>query len=304
MVSAAVLTLLAAGVVLGGNAAALVPSGRRFSGLRLKSRLSRWPGMGREDSFSKSSKFFTEDPLKQAQALNAVVEPAKKTCHPQCTWNCGNACNTKCTPKCQAPVCVTECSKPVLSRCEQVCLDPQCVVVCPPQCTHGNCPGCHTVCNKPQCQLKCGQPLCKSKCALPVCAWDCGHDADSCKEPKCDLQCERPSCLSNANRSTEEGIAEDSKIEEDRGGNLVGVNEHEAMYAGYDVAWDGLAKLPDGMMQAMKAAPPEAVMAWPPPANVLPPAPVVARRSDLDPAPAPAAAAAPSPAAVVAPAAR
>lgn len=159
------------------------------------------------------------------------------TCHPQCTWNCDDGdvnCPTKCKPLCKPPSCVTLCQKPVLSQCHTVCQDPKCAVICPPQCPEGGCPSCHTVCGEPKCELLCGQQFCESKCADPVCAWDCQVDKAACPEPNCKMACAPAKCGKNPwlDQST-------------------GPNEHQAMYAGQEVGWKGLAKIPDKMMKDM-----------------------------------------------------
>merc|ERR1719424_1825735 len=136
---------------------------------------------------------------------NYDITAAKKSCHPKCRWTCGTgkngadalnggadgtnpnafgangagsaggmggggeACNSLCSPRCKPPVCVTGCKKMSLAGCKRTCKDPVCAVVCPPQCEHGTCPKCKTICGPSICELSCGKAACSSTCADPKC---------------------------------------------------------------------------------------------------------------------------------------
>lgn len=169
--------------------------------------------------------FFTGDFEKMDELPNYDQKQGKKgQCHPKCRWDCGTSdCNTKCQPRCKAPKCVTACKKPALAKCKHVCKDPVCAVVCPPQCEHGACPKCKTVCGASICSMECGQGRCESQCADPDCTWDCKADA-ACAKPTCKMSCDTKVC----------SFGEDQKLP----------SEHEVPYAGQEIAWKGLGKIP------------------------------------------------------------
>lgn len=167
--------------------------------------------------------FFVADSEKMDELPNSASNQKPK-CHPKCKWDCGtSSCNTKCEPRCQAPKCVTACKKPILAQCKRVCKDPQCAVVCPPQCEHGTCPKCKTVCGASVCALECGAGRCESQCADPDCVWDCKADP-VCAKPTCKMSCDTTVC----------SFGKDQKLP----------NNHEAPYVGQEIAWKGLGKIP------------------------------------------------------------
>lgn len=171
--------------------------------------------------------FFTMDFEKMDELPNDqhnFKQGQSRQCHPKCKWNCGTSnCNTKCQPRCKAPKCVTACAKPTMAKCKRVCKDPQCAVVCPPQCEHGNCPKCKTVCGASVCGMECGQGRCESQCADPDCTWDCKADP-ACAKPACKMTCDTKVC----------SFGKDQKLP----------NEHEVPYMGQEIAWKGLGKIP------------------------------------------------------------
>eukprot|EP00929_Paragymnodinium_shiwhaense_P113344 TRINITY_DN81617_c0_g1_i1.p1 TRINITY_DN81617_c0_g1~~TRINITY_DN81617_c0_g1_i1.p1 ORF type:complete len:265 (-),score=54.00 TRINITY_DN81617_c0_g1_i1:102-896(-) len=202
----------------------------------------------------KQAPFFEEDAYKMEEAPNAVPEKPKK-CLPQCRWSCkplSSACDMSCKPSCQPPQCVTACGKPLLSQCKNVCQEQHCVVVCPKTCGKDGCPECYTVCNEPKCELKCGHSFCESKCADPVCAWNCGANSGSggCQEPKCVMECDPP------------GAGGCRKNPGEAGQEWPGPRPHDAVYAGQEVAWEGLADLPPGMLKAQAPGKPDTVQPW------------------------------------------
>jgi len=189
----------------------------------------------------------------------------KKKCHPKCTWDCGTPCQETCQAFCEAPKCETRCKEVDMSKCKRRCnTEPQCSIICPPQCEHGECPECQTVCNKPDCPLDCGPSQCENVCADPVCTWRCQPD------PKCEAHCKLR--------------CEDAKIcgleHANDGPELP--NEHLTAALGWEVAWKGFGKVPPEHMQELKAYKPEGPVGMP--GGALPP--VVAAYAYLPPAPA------------------
>jgi len=173
----------------------------------------------------------------------------KGPCHPTCHWTCGEShCNKNCTPVCKAPLCMTRCQKPKISQCKQICEDPKCAVVCPPgpftQCTGNDCPTCQTVCGRPHCRLDCGQGrLCSSTCADPVCAFRC--DRQTCPEPMCKMHCDTHA--KSCGLTTPTPTLRD--VYAGRGGDtLDGHRNPAAEYAGREVGWTGLAKVPSNQL--------------------------------------------------------
>lgn len=168
--------------------------------------------------------FFTKD-FEKMDELQNDHSNKKRQCHPKCKWDCGTtSCNQKCEPRCQPPKCVTACKKPTMAKCQRTCKDPQCAVVCPPQCEHGECPKCKTVCGESICALECGQNRCESQCADPECAWDCKADM-ACAKPTCKMTCDSTVCA----------FGKDQKLP----------SEIEAPFVGQEVAWKGLGKIPE-----------------------------------------------------------
>lgn len=168
--------------------------------------------------------FFTRDFEKMDELPNYQHNFKQGQCHPKCRWNCGTTqCNTKCEPRCKAPKCVTACKKPTMAKCKRVCKDPQCAVVCPPQCEHGNCPKCKTVCGASVCNMECGEGRCESQCADPDCTWDCKADP-ACAKPQCKMSCDTTVC----------SFGKEQQLP----------NEHEVPYLGQEIAWKGLGKIP------------------------------------------------------------
>uniref|UniRef100_A0A7S0ZWS2 Uncharacterized protein n=1 Tax=Noctiluca scintillans TaxID=2966 RepID=A0A7S0ZWS2_NOCSC len=139
----------------------------------------------------KPPSFFTDDPQKMILLPNYRGGLLHRRCHPTCTWDCGHRCNTLCAPTCRPPQCVTTCQHIFMTSCEHMCGDPHCTVVCPPQCEHGRCPDCRTVCATPVCALHCGGAHCQTRCAEPQCDYTC-HADPSC-QPECKLRCDHGS---------------------------------------------------------------------------------------------------------------
>lgn len=174
-----------------------------------------------------SPDFFTKDFEKMDELPNYKAQlGSKKQCHPKCRWSCSKtaACNSLCEPRCKAPKCVTACKKISLARCKRVCKDPQCAVVCPPQCEHGTCPKCKTVCGESVCELSCGQSKCESTCADPACTWDCKPNP-VCEKPVCKMTCDSAACT----------FGKDQTLP----------NDAEVPYMGQEIAWKGLGKIPE-----------------------------------------------------------
>jgi hypothetical protein len=134
-----------------------------------------------------------------ALASGAVVESDKKSCYPQCSWNCTRpVCNQDCSPQCEQPKCQTRCPKPDYSNCNIDCGTPKCTVFCPKdpcQQTPGttcSSPKCSTQCARPSCALKCNDHVpCQSLCHPPRCTWSC-RNPKACPKPECRLVCEKP----------------------------------------------------------------------------------------------------------------
>lgn len=180
-----------------------------------------------DDSLQQPDSFFAADAEKMDELPNYQQTAATKgkQCHPKCRWSCGTSnCNTKCQPRCKAPKCVTACKKPTMAKCKRVCADPQCAVVCPPQCEHGSCPQCKTVCGASICAMECGQERCESQCADPECTWDCKADP-ACAKPSCKMTCDTKVC----------SFGKEQKLP----------TSAEAPYLGKEIAWQGLGKIPE-----------------------------------------------------------
>eukprot|EP00451_Oxyrrhis_marina_P000299 CAMPEP_0204265874 /NCGR_PEP_ID=MMETSP0468-20130131/9959_1 /ASSEMBLY_ACC=CAM_ASM_000383 /TAXON_ID=2969 /ORGANISM="Oxyrrhis marina" /LENGTH=548 /DNA_ID=CAMNT_0051240873 /DNA_START=200 /DNA_END=1842 /DNA_ORIENTATION=- len=134
-----------------------------------------------------------------AVAVGSVEASEKKSCYPQCTWNCTKpVCNQDCSPECEQPKCQTRCPKPDYSNCNIDCGTPKCTVFCPKdpcQQTPGSTcssPKCSTQCARPSCDLKCKDHVpCQSLCHPPRCTWSC-RNPKACPKPECRLVCERP----------------------------------------------------------------------------------------------------------------
>jgi len=183
-------------------------------------------GAGAGNGAAHSADFFTKDFEKMDELPNSPpMSQKKQQCHPKCRWSCGKSdyCNSLCSPRCQPPKCVTACKKIALKACKRVCKDPQCAVVCPPQCEHGRCPKCKTVCGASVCSLNCGQSMCENSCADPDCVWDCKLNP-ACEKPQCKMTCDNSVC----------SFGKDQKLPDD----------HEVPYMGQEVAWKGLGKIP------------------------------------------------------------
>mmetsp|Transcript_30363 Transcript_30363/g.69880 ORF Transcript_30363/g.69880 Transcript_30363/m.69880 type:complete len:318 (-) Transcript_30363:169-1122(-) len=199
----------------------------------------------------KDATFFDKDAIRMDELPPYSLAPKKK-CHPKCTWDCGTPCQETCQAFCEAPKCETRCKEVDMSKCKRRCLtEPQCTIICPPQCEHGDCPECQTVCNKPDCPLDCGPSQCENVCADPVCTWKCQPD------PKCEAHCKLR--------------CEDAKIcgfdHANDGPELP--NEHLTAALGWEVAWKGFGKVPAEHMEELKAYTPEAPLGWP--GGALPP---------------------------------
>lgn len=227
--------------------------------------------VGKDSRGPRGPEFFDDPPVgadANPQENLQGKRVANMSCHPTCSWTCSTSqCNAKCKPICKAPMCMTACQKPRISECRQVCKDPHCVVVCPPgpttQCETGACPTCQTVCGKPDCKLDCGQGrLCKSTCADPVCAWQC--DRESCPEPECKLNCDQPKFCGfvTPQPTLHEVYAGQGKD------TLDGHENPAAEYAGRELAWNGLAKVPVNQLISGAASPTGPLMAVPPQVSV------------------------------------
>jgi len=186
---------------------------------------STLPGGEGSSGVGEHPDFFTKDFEKMDELPNYDNTNTKKQCHPKCRWTCGtSSCNSLCTPRCKAPKCVTACKKISLASCKRVCKDPQCAVVCPPQCSHGRCPKCKTICGPSTCALTCGKAACESTCADPDCVWDCKPNP-ACAKPTCKMTCDHAVC----------DFGKDQKLPSD----------HEVPYMGQEIAWKGLGKIPE-----------------------------------------------------------
>lgn len=197
--------------------------------------------------------FFDETKVDVGGTLG--IEPSRP-CHPTCIWTCDKpACRNKCKPVCKAPKCVSACQKPKISRCRTICEDPKCAVVCPAssRCTSGDCPECHTVCGEPRCRLDCGQGrACRTTCADPECAWECAPAA--CPQPSCEMKCGAPRCR-EPSETLREVYAGHS------GGALEADKGHAAQYLNREVAWSGLASVPEEVLAPGALAAPGARLA-------------------------------------------